>query len=87
MINVRKEIYQVENGYGYKIYINEKLTILQPYYPCLSGTNPMTYEIANNLAEIIKVRIEQGQSFGIKKEIVEKIKNKEISIEEAISSM
>lgn len=83
-MEIRKEIYEVGNGYGYKIFVNGKLTILQPHYPCLAGTEPMTQDVANDLAEFLKIKLERGSNFKITKDVVEGIRDKTLTVEQAI---
>lgn len=46
-----KEIYESEYGYGYKIYVDGKLTIIQPHAPGVPGLKGMTISEANKYAD------------------------------------
>ena len=48
--SVQKEIFPVEDGYGFKVSYLE-YSQYQPYTPGVSGFEPMDYETANSLAE------------------------------------
>lgn len=59
--NVRYEITVSENGYGYKIYMDENLYISQPSIPGLSGTAGFQSEAdAHKIAELAVSKIKQG---------------------------
>lgn len=59
--NVRYEITNSENGYGYKIYMDENLYISQPSIPGLSGTAGFQSEAdAHKIAELAVAKINQG---------------------------
>jgi len=52
MVTFKKEIYEVRPGeYGYKIFIDGKLVIVQPHKPRVQGFVPMSKDEANELAE------------------------------------
>lgn len=58
---VRYEITVSENGYGYKIYMDENLYISQPSIPGLSGTAGFQSEAdAHKIAELAVSKIKQG---------------------------
>ena len=58
---VRYEITVSENGYGYKIYMDENLYISQPSIPGLSGTTGFQSEAdAHKIAELAVSKIKQG---------------------------
>ena len=59
--NVRYEITVSENGYGYKIYMDEHLYISQPSIPGLPGTAGFENEAdARKIAELAISKIKQG---------------------------
>lgn len=54
-------VFESENGYGYKIYIDGKLTINQPNVPALPGTAGFDSESdACKIAELAVSKIKQG---------------------------
>jgi hypothetical protein len=59
--NVKYEITVSENGYGYKIYMDENLYISQPNIPAMSGTAGFQSEAdARKIAELAVSKIKQG---------------------------
>lgn len=52
-----KEIYESECGYGYKIYIDGKLTIIQPHTPGVPGFKGMTSSEADKYADEVIERM------------------------------
>jgi len=50
-MEITKEIYESEYGYGYKIYVDGKLTIIQPHTPGAPGYRGMTSSEANEYAD------------------------------------
>ena len=69
-MKVARQLYKVGTsiGYGYKIFVDYKLIIAQPFLPCLPGRSPMSYFIADQLSNIIKGKLEKGLDFGLKSE-------------------
>lgn len=58
---VTYEIVLNENGYGYKIFVDEKLYISQPNIPAMSGTAGFQSEAdARKIAELAVSKIKQG---------------------------
>ena len=54
-MEITKEIYESEYGYGYKIYVDGKLTVIQPHAPGVPGFKGMTTSEATKYAdELIK---------------------------------
>lgn len=54
-------VFESENGYGYKIYIDGKLSINQPNVPALPGTAGFDSEAdACKIAELAVSKIKQG---------------------------
>lgn len=61
MENISYEIISSEYGYGYKIYLNGKLYINQPYIPALSGkAGFVTTDDAVKIAKLASNKIKQG---------------------------
>lgn len=52
-----KEIYESEYGYGYKIFFDGKLTIIQPHVPGVAGLKGMTSSEADKYADAIIERM------------------------------
>jgi hypothetical protein len=52
-----KELYESEYGYGYKIYVDGKLTIIQPHAPGVPGLKGMTHSEANEYADKVIERM------------------------------
>ena len=64
MVEIQKEIYKIDEGkYGFKIYVDGQLIVLQEFKPNVEGWHPMTEEEANTEAdkmiETIKTTITQ----------------------------
>jgi hypothetical protein len=64
MVEIRKEIYKIDKGkYGFKIYVDGQLRVIQEFKPNVEGWHPMTEEEANTEAdkiiEAIKTTITQ----------------------------
>ena len=54
-------VVETENGYGYRIYIDGKLSINQPNIPALQGTAGFDNEAdASKIAELAVSKIKQG---------------------------
>lgn len=54
-------VFESENGYGYKIYIDGKLSINQPIVPALPGTAGFDSEAdASKIAELAVSKIKKG---------------------------
>ena len=61
MENISYEIISSEYGYGYKIYLNGKLYINQPYIPALPGkAGFVTTDDAEKIAKLASNKIKQG---------------------------
>jgi hypothetical protein len=56
-MEVKKEIYEHENGFGYRICINGKAVIVQPHKPAVQGMQYMTEDEANKLADMIVTKM------------------------------
>jgi hypothetical protein len=54
---ITKEIYQHENGFGYKILIDGQPVIVQPFKPAVQGNQPMTEAQANALADMVIAKL------------------------------
>ena len=54
-------VFETEHGYGYKIYIDGKLSINQPNIPALQGTTGFDSEAdASKIAELAVSKIKKG---------------------------
>ncbi|MEA4918236.1 DUF4907 domain-containing protein [Proteiniphilum sp.] len=64
--NESSDIYKVEtfksgNGWGYQISKNDKVIILQPYIPCITGGKPFPdKKSALDIGEIVVSKIRNG---------------------------
>ena len=56
-MDITKEIYESEYGYGYKIYVDGELTIIQPHAPGVPGVKGMTTSEATKYADEIIERM------------------------------
>jgi hypothetical protein len=56
-MEVKKEIYEHKDGFGYKIYIDKKAVIIQPHKPAVPGLQYMTEDEANKLADMIVTKM------------------------------
>jgi hypothetical protein len=61
-MKVTKELFNVENGKGYKIFIDGNLYINQPHKPCVGGIVTMTSQEAERIANIVVEKIKKGLS-------------------------
>ncbi len=50
---MEKQLYQFGGGWGYRIKVNGKVFIEQPFTPCLQGNVPMSKEVAENISDIV----------------------------------
>ena len=69
-INIyRLEVTQIEGcGYGYKIYERERLIIVQPFIPVVSGKRPFqSVQDAQCIGNLVLERIKAGNEFAISK--------------------
>ena len=58
---VEYSVFETENGYGYKIFVDGKLCINQPNIPALPGTAGFDSEAdARKIAELAVSKIKQG---------------------------
>ena len=67
-INIyRLEVTQIEgSGYGYKIYERERLIIVQPFIPVVSGKRPFqSVQDAQCIGNLVLERIKAGNEFAI----------------------
>jgi hypothetical protein len=54
MVEVVKEVYMVKEGvYGFRVYVNGELRVIQEFKPSVEGFQPMSEEEANAEAEKI----------------------------------
>ena len=65
----RLEVTQIEgSGYGYKIYERERLIIVQPFIPVVSGKRPFqSVQDAQCIGNLVLERITAGNEFAISK--------------------
>ena len=63
------EVTQIEgSGYGYKIYERERLIIVQPFIPVVSGKRPFqSVQDAQCIGNLVLERIKAGNEFAISK--------------------
>jgi hypothetical protein len=55
------KLVEYDNGWGYDIYLDEKLVIHQPHIPALSGRKGFkTKEQANSVAELAVLKLKNG---------------------------
>ena len=69
-INIyRLEVTQIEgSGYGYKIYERERLIIVHPFIPVVSGKRPFqSVQDAQCIGNLVLERIKAGNEFAISK--------------------
>lgn len=61
------EVIQVENnGFGYKIYEKERLIIIQPFVPTISGKRAFkNKQDAGSVGSLVLERIKAGEDFAI----------------------
>jgi len=57
-VNIKKEIIKNSDGYGYKIYKNNILFIVQNYFPAISGNKTMTENQAIMISNLIIRKLE-----------------------------
>lgn len=65
----RLEVTRIEgSGYGYKIYEGERLIIVQPFIPVVSGKRPFqSVQDAQCIGNLVLERIKAGNEFAISK--------------------
>ncbi len=60
--DITKTVYQVGNGWGYRIYANGKIFIQQDFVPAVAGKNPFkTKEDAEKIAKLVMVKLQLHQ--------------------------
>lgn len=58
----KKEIYSVGQGFGYRIYLDDKLIIDQPHLPGAAGHQPMSAEEAEAISNIVLEKLQLNES-------------------------
>lgn len=65
---IHSEVYETNDGYGYKIISNNKVLIKQDFIPAISGNIPFdSYIDADNIAKLVIGRILSGQDPKVEK--------------------
>ncbi len=71
---LQSEIYEIPNGYGYRLWSKNRLLVQQEVIPVYSGNQPFTsYEEAQKVAEMVLRKIRIGEDPRIRKEDLEQL--------------
>jgi len=61
--SLRKEVFELSDGFGYQILNNGKVLVRQEYIPVISGNMPFkSQEDADRMADLVMEKIEKGKS-------------------------
>jgi hypothetical protein len=73
-ISLQTEVYKIGNGYGYKLWSNNKLLVKQDFIPAYPGKQPFaSYKDAQKVATLVLQRIKLGEDPRVSKEDLEQL--------------
>ena len=58
-MNIYHKVIKLKGGYGYEIYVNDKLFIKQDFLPVIQGNIPMEEKEAKKLASLVVEKLKK----------------------------